>query len=184
MRFSHDERPLKSNAARRLYVAGVAMLATAVILQGALSGAFVLRGDDMLYQGNPQRALAFYRRALDVDPGNAGAADRFVFVTMTLHRRVALRVALQLANDFLATHPNNSTLRMDRALCEWRLRLDRSAEQDFAGVGRQRGDARAYVFAGYAALRSGSRARAQEWWRAALTLDRTYYPALRALRLE
>lgn len=166
---------------RALPLAGIALMTTVAMMHSQLSSVMVSRGDDMLYEGNARRALIFYRRALLLDASNAVAIDRYVFVSMTLHERSALLSAIHAATDYLARHPEGTAVRMDRGLCEWRLRLAASAESDFAAVARARADKRAFVFAGYAALAAGSRRRARRWWYDALSIDASYAPALRAL---
>ena len=166
---------------RRFGIAGIALVVSTLVLRVPLSSALISRGDDMLYQGDTARALSFYRRALTFNSQDEVAADRFAFVSMTLHRPTNLREAIAVATRFLNVAPSDSVLRMDRALCEWRLRNDRAAESDFGMVGVQRNDPRALVFAGYAALRDGKGADARRWWRAALGIRARYVPALRAL---
>ncbi len=166
---------------RRIALVAVAAGATAIVLRGTLASALVTRGDEMLYAGQRMRALAFYRRALLVDENDADAVDRYVFLSMTLHRADALRRAVAVATRFLTIRPADARVRFDRALCEWRLKRAPQAERDFVAVARVKRDARAYVFAGYAAAATGAQERARQWWRAALALDAAYAPARRAL---
>jgi hypothetical protein len=56
-----------------------------------------------------------------------------------------------------------------------------AALADFALVGARTNDPRAYVFAGYAARRSGDASLARRLWRAALVLQPGFIPAKRAL---
>lgn len=181
MRCSHDPAWPSLSRGRRLLIAGTAFVAAIFLLREELSSAMVSRGDDMLYQGNAVRALAFYRRALIFDSANASAVDRYVFVSMTLHRRPALVSAVGVATRFLSMHPHNAMVRMDRALCELRLRLLIAAERDFVLVAAAKHDARVLVFAGYAAFESHAVQRAHALWRRALVVNPRYTPALRAL---
>lgn len=175
---------LESSPMRRLAVAAFALAVTGTLLRSQLSAALTVRGDDLLYQSDQGRALQFYRRALFFDPGNATAVDRYVFVSMMAHRPTLLARAILVGSAYLAKHANDLTILMDRALCEDLLLRYRSAESDFARVGLASRDPRALVFAGYAALREGRRARAHRWWRAALAVSSGYPPALRALRFR
>jgi tetratricopeptide (TPR) repeat protein len=160
------------------------MSLSVALLRPQLSGALVMRGDDLLYQSRDGRALQFYRRALFVDPENAAAADRYVFVSLMGHGRSSLERAVVVASIFLARHVDDVTLLMDRALCERVLSRNQAAESDFLRAGLISHDARALVFAGYAALRAGGRSRARRWWRLALAMRSGYIPAERALRLR
>lgn len=169
---------------RRLVLVLIAMTASAIALRPLLAWGLINRGDEMLYEGNSSRALTFYEYALALDHRDAVAADRYVFVSMMFHNRSQLRRSIALATRFLASNAGNVTIRMDRALCEWRLRQARAAELDFATVARENDDARAFVFAGYAAAAAGSGVRARRWWRAAVALNHSYVPALRAMRRE
>ncbi len=159
----------------------LAITSAFALVRGPLSFALVVRGDDLLYQGNAARSLVMYARALALDESNGTAVDRYAFVSMTSHQGAALRDAIRVASPYLQRHPSDDNVRMDRALCEYRLGDVRRGESDFERVGRDRHDARALVFAGYAALRSGARSRALRWWRAALGVQSGYVPALRAL---
>jgi tetratricopeptide (TPR) repeat protein len=181
MHCSHDGL-VGPRPARRMALAIVAIAMTALVMHVPLSYALVQRGDDLLYQGNATRALAFYARALVFDADNAVAVDRYAFVAMTLRGRPALRHAINMADRLLESDAANAVVRMDRALCEWKLDAAQQAEVDFARVARERRDARAYVFAGYAALRAGNRRQAVLWWKNALRLRASYEPAERALR--
>lgn len=165
-------------------LAVLAVTLSVVVLRSQLSAALVVRGDELLYQSRDERALQFYQRALVFDPNNAAAADRYVFVSMMGHRRDGLERAVETASKYLAKHASDVTLLMDRALCERALARDGAAEEDFVRAGLASRDARAMVFAGYAALRQGKRTRARHWWHVALTLISDYVPAERALRLR
>lgn len=179
MRCLHRHAPVPSTG-RRVMLVALALALSILILHAPLSNAMVTRGDEMLYQGDSRRALTFYRRAMLLDGANAAAADRYVFVSMTLHTENALRSAVRVATEYLMGHPEDMVVRMDRALCEWRLRWATAAESDFESVAEERRDARAFVFAGYAARAAGDRSGALRLWRAALTIEPAYVPALRA----
>lgn len=155
-----------------------------MLLRAQLSAALVVRGDDLLYRSEEARALSFYRRALVLDPDNAAAADRYVFLEMLRRRRIGLRAGVRVASAFIDRHRQNAVLLMDRALCERLLSQNRAAEEDFLRAGHLKRDSRALVFAGYEALRLGRRAQARAFWREALAFRRNYPPALRALRLR
>lgn len=168
---------------RRLGLVALSLACAALLLRAPLASAFVGRGDELLYQGNGGRAVTFYARALIVDPDDAIAVDRYAFAEIMRHRAANLRLAVAATSSFLTAHPGDATVRMDRALAELGLARDAAAEDDFEIVGRTRRDARAFVFAGYAALKVGAVRRARRWWRAALALHPAYVPARRALRL-
>lgn len=162
----------------------IAIAVTALLLHAQLASAMLTRGDDMLYQSKPESALRFYARALLFDPGDATAMDRYAFVSMTTHRRRLLQIAVRKMDAFLRGPRMNSVLVLDRALCERALGRYAAAEGDFVTAGMLDRDARALVFAGYAALRLGSRERARLWWRLALGVRSGYVPAMRALALR
>lgn len=174
---------LGSSRWRRVALAVLAIALSLMLLRSQLSAALVVRGDDLLYQSQEGRALHFYGRALLFDPNNAAAADRYVFVSMMMRRKPQLESAVATASMFLAQQ-EDATVLMDRALCERLLWRNRAAESDFARAGLITRDARALVFAGYSALRQGSRLRAHHWWRVALMFSAGYVPAQRALRLR
>ncbi len=168
-------------AARNVLASLVAIALTIALLHAQLASVMITRGDDMLYQSKPASAIRFYERALLFDPGNATAMDRYAFVSMTMHRRDLLRLAVRKMNAFLQGSRMNAVLVLDRALCERALGRYATAERDFVTAGVFGHDARAFVFAGYAALHVGSRQRAHLWWQLALGVRGGYVPALRAL---
>ncbi len=182
MRFWPKLQPHAIGRARRCVLAVLGVAGAATILRPQISSALVVRGDEMLYMARTARALVLYHRALFFDPDNAAAADRYVFVSMTTHRRTALEDAVVLATSFLRRHNGNATILMDRALCNRSLGRQRAAELDFVRADMERKNAAALVFAGYAALRLGDPSRARHWWRMSLNEHPDYTPAEKALR--
>ncbi len=182
MRFWRELQPQSMSRARRCVLAALGVAGAAAVLRPQISSALVVRGDEMLYMSRPSRALVFYHRALFFDSNNVTAADRYVFVSMMTHRRRVLEGAVAVASSFLQRHGGDVTILMDRALCNRFLGRERAAEVDFVRAGLGRAGAPALVFAGFAALREGSRERARHWWRIALQERPGYAPARRALQ--
>ncbi|MHB8441898.1 MAG: hypothetical protein ACYDBM_07595 [Candidatus Tyrphobacter sp.] len=178
---SRDNAHGRAEPARNALASLTAIAMTTVLLHAQLASAMVTRGDDMLYQSKVEAAMKFYARALLLDPGSATAMDRYAFVAIMMQRRSLLLLAVRKLTAFLRGPRMSETLVLDRALCERALGQYAAAEQDFVTAGMLGRDARALVFAGYAALRLGSRERARLWWRLALEARRRYVPALRAL---
>lgn len=171
------------SSARRAALAGIGLAISFALLRPQLSAALVVRGDEMLYRGETAAALSFYRRALFFDRDETSAVDRVAFVTVMQHRRVPLESCMAVTSAYLRRH-QDATIVMDRALCELLLKYNAAAERDFAHVASMRRDARAFVFAGFAALHRRDRAQARHYWEEALDISPEYLPAVRALRLR
>jgi tetratricopeptide (TPR) repeat protein len=159
----------------------MAIGAAAILLHGQLADALVMRGDERLYRAQPSRALAYYQRALWLDPTDAVAVDRLLFVATTIRDRDALRVGIARASTYLARRPNDNVVRMDRAMAFRAIGQPARALEDFARVGRDARDVRALAFAGFAALAIGRPREARAYWRAALTLAPQFVVARHAL---
>ena len=168
-------------ALRRTAVALVGIVAAATILRPQIADALVVRGDEFLYRADPARALDYYRRALLVDADDGAAADRFAFVATTMRDPRINAEALRETSAYLQRHPDDSVVRMDRAMAYRTSNSSRAALADFALVGARTNDPRAFTFAGYAAQRSGDPALARRLWRAALALQPGFISAKRAL---
>jgi tetratricopeptide (TPR) repeat protein len=130
-----------------LIIAAVSLSVSVYLLHAQLASALVTRGDDLAYMGDVGAARVMYGRALAFDPGDATAADRFVFSSILSHRQVELGEGASVATRFLDRDPSNATVRMDRALCYERLHDDWRAIADFRIVGRRTKDGRALTFA-------------------------------------
>jgi tetratricopeptide (TPR) repeat protein len=166
---------------RRLLLCGIALCVGALLVRPQISSALVVRGDEMTMRANIPRALEFYRRAIWFDSSNGVAVDRFAFTAMMSHDRQDIGAAVAMTTTNLHRDPENRVLLFDRAMCERILDRQAQAERDFANLGRLARDPQAYTFAGFAAQRMGQSARAQRWWRLALSIRPSFVPAIRAL---
>ena len=168
--------------ARRLALALTGVFVSGYLLRPQISEALVMRGDERLYRGSTNEALIYYRRAIDADPLNGSAVDRFVFAAVSLRKRSVVREAIDISSRYLRRRSGDDTVRMDRAMA-FRLVGDwRRAADDFERVGVRERDATALTFAGYAALTLREQRRAVALWHIALTVDRNFRAARHALR--
>ncbi len=170
------------NGYRRAVLIAAALSASAVVLHAQLSSALVTRGDALAYWGSTPRARLMYERALWFDRDNGTAADRLVFAAMMSHEATLLREGVDVATDYLSRHPNDSALRMDRALCEQRLGRLAAAARDFEGAARARRDPSAMMFAALDERRLSRIGRSRLLLKAALAFDPSFAPARVALR--
>ncbi len=159
---------MASSIGRRAIVVAVALSLSAWLFRSQVAGAIALRGDEWLLRGRPGVALAYYRRAIWVDPLCAVAVDRFAFVATTTHDRATMTEAAAYATRFLDEQPHDTVVRLDRAMAWRALGRAREALEDFVAVARSGGDARAFAFAGVEASDLGERALARSLWRSAL----------------
>lgn len=166
---------------RRVALALGGIFISAAIMRTQLADALVVRGDGCLYRARPACAFRYYRRAMWFDSDNGLAVDRFVFVAMMTRDRAALDEGVGLASTYLRRHPDDSVVRMDRAMVYRAAGRNARALLDFAIVGRHTHDARALTFAGFAAKSIGQRARAKTFWLAALAFAPGFPPARHAL---
>jgi tetratricopeptide (TPR) repeat protein len=166
---------------RRIALALLGIAIAAWILRPQISDALVVRGDEFLYRADAPSALRYYRRALGVDEDDGAAADRFAFVAAMLRDPGANAEALRETSAYLQRHPDDTIVRMDRAMAYRAAGISRAALADFSLVGARTNDPRAFTFAGYAAERSGDAALARRLWRAALALQPGFVAAKRAL---
>jgi len=169
---------MNARTVRRACVAAFALALAAPILRTPMSFAIVARGDDFLYRGRPDRAVAYYARAVAVDEANDVAVDRYVFFRLERGTQEDVRYALETADRFLHTH-EDANVRADRALCNLRLHRYREAAADFGIAGRTLRDARYLTFAGWASLFDGRRTAARSFWAEAGALG--FAPAKSAL---
>ena len=165
---------------RRLTLVAIALACAYPMLRPAISSALVTRGDALLY-ARDSRAKIKYRLALQIDPGNVIAADRYVFAAFLERTSVALEDGVQVADLVLRDNPEATAVRMDRALCLQRLRKYTSAERDFERVGEERLDVQALVLAASDAARSWDSAKARRLLRLAERIDPRYAPVRVAL---
>lgn len=170
-----------NGALRRTAVALVGITVAAYVLRPQMSDALVVRGDEFLYRADSRRALQYYRRALLLDADDGAAVDRYAFVATMSRDRHVNDAVLRETSAYLQRHPDDAIVRMDRAMAYRAAGVAPAALADFALVGARTGDPRAYVFAGYAARRSGDMRLARRLWRAALALQPGFIAARRAL---
>jgi Flp pilus assembly protein TadD len=161
-------------------VVATALLLAAPILRPSLSSALVTRGDALLY-ARDSRAREKYSLAMWMDPGNTGAADRYVFAGFLTQEPSELEDASRVASLVLQSYPHDASVRMDRALCLQRLKRYRLAAQDFEQVGRERADVQALALAASDARISGDAAAARRLLFAAEHIDPSYLPVRIAL---
>lgn len=172
---------MTGSAVRRASVAALGIGIAAVILRPQIADALVVRGDEYLYRSQDARALRYYARALAIDADDGAAADRFAFAAMLSRDPQAIAASLRETSAYLARHPEDATVRMDRAMAYRAAGQLPAALADFALAGAQTGDARALAFAGFTAERLRERALARRYWRAALSARPGFLPARRAL---
>jgi Flp pilus assembly protein TadD len=119
-----------------------------------------------------------------VDGNDGAAADRFAFVAAMTRDPSADAEALRETSAYLERHPDDTVVRMDRAMAYRAAGLSGAALADFSLVGALTNDPRAFTFAGYAAERSGDTPLARRMWHAALALQPGFIAAKRALERE
>ena len=166
---------------RRILSIAIALALATCLLRAQISSALVVRGDDFSVRGDATRAARYYSRALWFDERDGVAIDRLAFAAVMTHRPVRMLAALTLVSKYLKAVPNDRAVLMDRAMTEDSLGAYGAAERDYARLGALASDARAYTFAGFGALHSGSLARARIWWKRAVALDPHFLPPQRAL---
>lgn len=167
---------------RRIALALCGVLIAAYVLRPQISDALVLRGDERLYRGRAVDATRYYRRAIDVDPSDGVAVDRYVFAAVGLRRAKLVHDAIDRATRYLRLKPGDDVVRMDRAMALRAVGDWGGALADFARVGIREHDATALTLAGYAALARHQPLRAAQFWKAALSIDDDFVAARHALR--
>jgi len=173
----HDISP-----ARRFAIAVCSLLVAAVAFHAQVASALVTRGDDAMRTGDQPRAIAFYRRAVALDPAAQMPADRLAFNLLLSHTPDGARNAIAIASHALQQHPDDVALLVDRALGEQHLGRWTNAEVDFARAGLIAKDARYEHFAGRIALKRGRRHAAFRHFQTALSDDPRFAPARVALQ--
>lgn len=156
---------------RRFALAAIALGIAAWVVRGQVADALVTRGDEWLYRAMPGRALQYYRRAVWLDAGDAAAVDRFAFAAALLRDGRESEESIAFSTAYIARHPGDAVVRMDRAMAERAIGQTRRALADFAAVGMEKHDPRALVFAGHAARMLGERSYARDLLIAALALQ-------------
>jgi tetratricopeptide (TPR) repeat protein len=165
---------------RRLSVACIALALAVPLVRPAISSALVTRGDALLY-ARDARAKEKYRLALEIDPANVDAADRYLFVSFLSRDPQDLDDGIHLATTILAYDRGDATLRMDRALCLQLRGRYAQARVDFERVGKERGDVQALVLAAADAKRVGDAHAGHRLLLLAHRLDPKYAPVRIAL---
>jgi tetratricopeptide (TPR) repeat protein len=172
---------MSRSIARKCLLIVVALGASGVLLHRELSDALVVRGDGALYRARPDDALHYYRRALWMDPQDGVAVDRLAFVALLSGDVRSRHDAVAICTTWLAAHPADTIVRLDRAQLQRRLGHADAARSDFELAGFQSADASALTFAGFIALRRGDRAAARRDFSAALRIAPRFRVALRGL---
>jgi len=165
---------------RRFALVAIALVSAWPLLRGAISSALVTRGDALLY-ARDGRAQAKYRLALQIDPDNTVAADRYVFAAFLERKSGTLEDAIRVATLVLRRTPHATAVRMDRALCYHLLKRYRPAARDFEQVGEELGDVQALALAASDSTRSGNMPAARRMLQMAERIDPTYHPVRVAL---
>ena len=165
----------------RIAAVAIALVTAAWLFRAQIAQGLVIRGDDFLARNDAANAMKRYARAAAIDPESATAVDRLLFV-LTQHRtRRSLRRAIETATAYLRVHPDDGTIRADRALCYLIERKYAPALPDFERAAKAMRDARYYAFAGWAASHAGDRRQARRLWASALAADPHFGAARRAL---
>jgi len=158
------------------------MTAAALLLRSQLGAALVVRGDELLVRNAYGDASVRYERALLFDPESEAAVDRLTFVALQRRSTRALLEGVSVASRYLRNHEKSHTVLFDRGLCFLLLREYARAFVDFRAAAAVTQNPQQYVFAGWAAKRSGRLREAIALWRAALSVRHRYRPAILALR--
>ena len=166
---------------RRFGIALCAVAIATLTMRGQIAGALVVRGDELLIRNEYDAAAARYVRALWFDPQSESAVDRLSFLAVERRTRAALLNGERTASAFLDKHPASTTILFDRGLCYLLMKNYRRAFGDFRRAAKLTSDPQQYVFAGWAAKRSGDVSAALRMWKTALTLRHRYRPATAAL---
>lgn len=170
---------MKRSGARRVCVAGAAVLIAGLLLHRQLSLAVVSRGDEFLYRGRTDRAVAYYARAMALDRDSDVAVDRYAFFRFEMRDAGAIPACLEAAGEFLSKR-DDPTIRADRALCNLRKHRYHQAALDFRQAGYALHDSRYLAFAGWAELHAGNRRGARALLKSANALG--FQPARETLR--
>jgi Tfp pilus assembly protein PilF len=165
-------------------MAAVALALSALLFRGDIADAVVLRGDQLLMQGNTRAASAHYWRAMSIDASSPLAADRLIFAAVLLRDKGGVRATLRIADNALRARPGDTVLLNDRALLLLLLQRFAPAERDFARAAALQHSAQLYVFAGWAARDAGDRRSANALWRKALSIAPGFAPARAALAMR
>ncbi len=166
---------------RRVAVAVLGVLLALPFLRVELATALVMRGDQQWERGNLGGAMTSYLRSWSLD-GSALDVDRLAIMALAQRRQRALSAVLALEDAYLARHPGDAHILLDRARCRRRAGRLLGAERDFVRAGRIGHDPRAFAFAGYLASHQGRARQAHAYFARALALHPGYLPALDGLR--
>ena len=166
---------------RRVALAFGALVLTGALLRGPLSDALVSRGDEFLRGGDPRIGRVYYLRALFLNPDSAAAVDRLAFGDLELRTPASLREATTVSAGFLSRHPDEWSVRLDRALALHAERRDAAAALEFMRIAEQRRAFPYFGLAGHAALRAGDKTMARRAFAEALRIQPGYAAARRIL---
>lgn len=140
-----------------------ALLAVALIVVFALVGrrmaadTIALHGDDFVVRLD--RGLAFYQRALQIDPGNPVAVRGIAETASLSHNPRAIARAIDLIDSYVAAQPRHDALFY--AILKYRAFMYNDlgdyarAVPDFALLGDEQHDPSMYQMAGRMALSAG-----------------------------
>jgi tetratricopeptide (TPR) repeat protein len=141
--------------ARRFLLACFALALATLVLHERCADLLVLRGDGELAAGRPDRAHAFYARALWFRPHAQTAAERLTFSDLEDGGVDRLHEAMEISRAALVLDPKNAALWTDRALCASRLGDDRAAEDAYSHAGNITHDSKLLYLSALAAHRLG-----------------------------
>ena len=165
---------------RRALLVVTALTLAAPLLRTSVASALVTRGDGLLYTRDA-RAAAMYRRALAIDPGDSVASDRYALSALLSHRKSIIEDGIRVLDLALVNHPEDATLRMDRALCLQKLKRYSLAEPDFERVGMENRNVEALAFAAADARKLSRISKARSLLLVASRIDPKYEPIRLAL---
>ncbi len=166
---------------RRALLVVTALVLAAPLLRASVASALVTRGDGLLYSQDA-RATVMYRRALAIDPNDNAAADRYAFSALLSRRKSVIEDGIRVLDVALSNHPEDDTLRMDRALCLQKLKRYDLAEPDFERVGIETRNVQALAFAAADARKLSRIGKSRSLLLAASRIDPKYEPIRLALR--
>lgn len=167
--------------ARRVTLAFVALVSSALLFHVQIASSLVTRGDELARNNELRRAAGMYSRALRFDQDSIVAADRLAFLGIREHTVAGYRLAVRVASAGLRRDPRNPSLLLDRALGQEHLGHFAAALADFDRLASLEPDARTFEFAAQMALRLHDRRRAHERFARVLALDMRFSRARRGL---
>lgn len=145
-------------AARRCTIAAVSCALAWLLLRPFVADALRARGDEFLRSGDPRGAQRYYLRAIAVDPACEGAVEQYTFSSLEIRSPENLSMGIRIADAYLALHPANVPVRIDRALALFAARSSRAA-RELGSIGESLHDARFVQLGAIAARRTGDAQR-------------------------